>query len=134
MTDILVVEDHQDTAEMLSILLKAVGKSIVVANSLSEGMEVIGKEIVRCALIDRSLPDGDGLKLIPTLREHQPHCYVIVCTGLPDNPPARSDRSDPFAPDDYLRKPIKTVKVILDLIDTHLVQDSDADMQSKTTE
>ena len=41
----------------------------------------------RLAIVDYSLPGMDGLTLIDRLRRQQPDLPVILCSGLPMNPP-----------------------------------------------
>ena len=59
---LLLVEDHRDSAEMLSLLLRTEGYEVTVARSKREGLA----RVSACDLVisDIGLPDGTGLELI----------------------------------------------------------------------
>jgi len=88
MLSILVVDDRADFRQAFADLLecqpdlKVVGQaaSLVEARTMLEGVDV--------ALLDRGLPDGDGLKLMWPLREANPDAKVFVMssTGEKGNP------------------------------------------------
>jgi len=62
---ILVVEDHQDTREVLTGLLKRWGHDVYPADSLKSGMDRLDNEPpVDVILSDIALPDGTGYALV----------------------------------------------------------------------
>src|SRR5881394_4158997 len=62
---ILVVEDHQDTREVLTGLLKRWGHDVSPADSLKSGMDRLDNEPpVEVILSDIALPDGTGYALV----------------------------------------------------------------------
>jgi DNA-binding NarL/FixJ family response regulator len=78
MTRILVVDDNTDFRMVFSALLEGQPDLEVVAQagSLAEARHIL--EGVEVALLDRGLPDGDGLELMGPLREANPHARVLV--------------------------------------------------------
>ena len=82
MLSILVVDDRVDYREALVLLLDKQPDMGVVAQagSLSEAREN-KLEGIDVALLDRGLPDGDGLELIGELREASPGAGVLVMSA-----------------------------------------------------
>ena len=78
MIRVLVVDDNVDFQDVLVSLLEGQPDMEVVgtAGSLAEAHTML--EGVDVALLDRGLPDGDGLKLIGTLRAANPGARVFV--------------------------------------------------------
>jgi signal transduction histidine kinase len=66
---VLVVDDHRDAAETLSLMLRAHGVRVYVAHSGEEGEKVFERERPDAVILDVGLPDIDGLELAGRLRE-----------------------------------------------------------------
>ena len=81
MIRILVVDDHADFRRAFSRLLGAQPDIEVVgtAGSLAEARTILSG--VDVALLDRGLPDGDGLELIGELRTMNPGSRVYVISS-----------------------------------------------------
>ncbi|WNJ88524.1 response regulator transcription factor [Bosea sp. 685] len=100
---ILLVEDEPEMAAALCSTLSLHDMVVDHAATLAEGAEAIEAPVHNAILLDRQLPDGDGLTLIPRLRAKKHPTPVIVLT-------ARGDVTDRVAgldlgADDYLAKP-----------------------------
>jgi diguanylate cyclase (GGDEF)-like protein len=103
-TQVILVEDDRDVSALLTYHLKRAGHEVRTAESVSAGRELTASpwDIV---LLDRNLPDGDGLELCHELRAAYPHGYIIMLTG-----DARDEaKLEGFArgADDYVTKPFK---------------------------
>jgi len=90
-------------AAALASALKRYDMVVDHAPSLAEAEEAIAADVHGAVLLDRQLPDGDGLALIPKLRARADGVPIIVLT-------ARGDLADRIAgldsgADDYLAKP-----------------------------
>jgi DNA-binding NarL/FixJ family response regulator len=81
MIRVLLVDDRSDFRQTFARLLERQPDLEVVAaaGSLAEGRTML--EGVDVALIDRGLPDGDGLKLIGELRAANPGARVYVISS-----------------------------------------------------
>ena len=67
---VLVVEDHDDTREMLHMLLKTWGCRVVEACDGLEAVEAASRERPEMILMDGSLPFLDGLGATRRIREN----------------------------------------------------------------
>jgi two-component system response regulator DesR len=78
MLRVLVVDDRVDVRQAFAAVLDGQPDLEVVAQagSLADASAML--EGVDVALLDRGLPDGDGLKLMWPLREANPHARVLV--------------------------------------------------------
>ena len=67
---VLVVEDHDDTREMLHMLLEMWGCRVVEARNGLEAVEAAGRERPQMILMDGCLPFLDGLAATRRIREN----------------------------------------------------------------
>ncbi|WP_083005143.1 response regulator transcription factor [Halomonas sp. GT] len=100
---ILLVEDELQLADMLCATLEKELFIVDHAHSLATAQEAATLASYELVLLDRSLPDGDGLSLVPYLRKQHPGLPIIVLS-------ARSQVCDRVVgldkgADDYLVKP-----------------------------
>jgi len=65
---ILLVEDHSDTAEAISRLLRGKGHRVQSANSLASALALVRSDSFDVMLSDIGLPDGTGIDLIREVR------------------------------------------------------------------
>lgn len=67
-TPILAVEDDARNAALLRAILGPAGYDLTIAASLAEARAAVGTKKPALVLLDRHLPDGDGLTLARELR------------------------------------------------------------------
>lgn len=65
---LLAVEDEPRNAALLQAILGRAGYRLYVATGVTEAREFLDEETPDLVLLDRHLPDGDGLDLIPEIR------------------------------------------------------------------
>src|SRR5687768_409892 len=100
---ILVVDDHRDTVEVFALVLRQRGHHAFTATSYSEALEMMRERSFDLLVADMELPDGDGLQLLPNLRERCPSARGIVLSGFHD--PDSMQRAQQKGFDDYVIKP-----------------------------
>ncbi len=100
---ILMVEDEPELARGLAGRLRHEGFVVDHVASLGEAIEAVISAEYRLLLLDRRLPDGDGLSMLPVVRTRPAPPQVIVLTAL-DDVPDRVAGLDAGA-EDYLIKP-----------------------------
>ena len=106
---ILIVEDDRQIAENLYDYLEARGHQCDYAASLAEARRLVAIDGIEAMVLDRNLPDGDGLSLAQALRAEGRHFPILVLT-------ARDTLDDKLAGfeagvDDYLSKPFALQEV-----------------------
>jgi Response regulators consisting of a CheY-like receiver domain and a winged-helix DNA-binding domain len=100
---LLLVEDEK---ELAAALAGALGKhGIVIDNTarLADAFELTLQNDYDAVLLDRRLPDGEGLTLISKLRRSQRDTPIIVMTAR--NEPLERVEGLNLGADDYLGKP-----------------------------
>lgn len=100
---ILLVEDEREVARSISRELSRSGFVADHVASIAEARRVVKHIPYALVVLDRRLPDGDGLALAPEMRRMQPGLQVLVLTAC--------NRTDEIVEgldagaDDYLTKP-----------------------------
>lgn len=108
---VMHVEDHAGFRDLMKNLLEGQSDMEVVAQagSLHEARVQAASSEVDVAVLDLSLPDGNGLDLIPELRRANPSVGVIVLSANLD--PAGPERAPGAGADEILDKlaPVEAV-------------------------
>jgi len=78
--NILIIDDEEDLCWLLSTVLQSRGYNISTANSISDGMACL-KEMPDLLFLDLKLPDGDGMDLLPKIREITPQTLVVIISA-----------------------------------------------------
>jgi two-component system, OmpR family, response regulator len=74
----------EDEPEMARVIGNRLGRSGFIADhvrSLCDARAALDMHRYAFALLDRRLPDGDGITLLPELRRAQPDIRVLVLTA-----------------------------------------------------
>lgn len=100
---LLLVEDQPDLERMLTASMGREGILVDAAGTLAMAQEAIETVSYDVVVLDRGLPDGDGLDLVQVLRKRQPGVPVLVLSAM-NSVANRIDGLDMGA-DDYLTKP-----------------------------
>ncbi len=100
---ILLVEDEPDLANALIAALNRRGYLVDHVETLADGEEALASNAHALVLLDRRLPDGDGVSLIPAIRQSAATPPIILLTAL-DDVCDRVSGLDAGA-DDYVAKP-----------------------------
>ena len=101
MKKIAIIEDDKLFHEALQRALKKAGYQVAGAFSIAQGYEVL-KEHPSLLIIDRNLPDGDGLELCRKARESG-GIPALFLTARDEE--EEMIKAFDFGADDYLVKP-----------------------------
>lgn len=81
MEKILVIDDEPLIRHFLSEALSEKGLTVHLAQSVKEALSFAKKETYDVILTDLKLPDGTGLDLLKSVKEHQQEALVIMMTA-----------------------------------------------------
>ena len=109
MKQIFLVEDDKEIAKNLSLLLRAEGFAVTHAGTKGEAAELIHGQKFDLALVDISLPDGNGYAVCTEIREAQ-DIPVIFLTASGDEASVVTGLN--MGADDYIIKPFRPRELI----------------------
>jgi DNA-binding response OmpR family regulator len=66
---ILYIEDHEDTRELVTLLLAQKSYEVITGSTIENGVALAGSEEFDLYLLDSWLPDGSGLELCKRIRQ-----------------------------------------------------------------
>lgn len=100
---ILIIEDEVTLNKMLAEGLKEFGYQSDVVENLKDGEYYLDIRNYDLILMDWMLPDGNGIDIIPTIKQTSPKTVIVVLS-------ARDDKESEIealkaGADDYIRKP-----------------------------
>ena len=77
---ILIVDDEEDLCWLLSETLIERGYVVSTANSLYSGISSLEKK-PDLIFLDLKLPDGDGMEILPVIKEKSPGTFVVIISA-----------------------------------------------------
>jgi len=106
---VLLVEDEENLASLVTAYLEREGYSVVLVGSGSEALSALERQTVRLVVLDLTLPDIDGLEVCRQIRARSPVPVVMLT--------ARDDEVDRLAglevgADDYIGKPFSPKELV----------------------
>ena len=110
MARVFAVEDSRDTQVLLVRALSS--HRVSVASTIRQGLDQIRHDPPDLLLLDRALPDGDGLDLFRQLRdeprfEKLPVMFLTACTEVDDKVSAFA-----MGAEDYIEKPFVPAELL----------------------
>jgi PAS domain S-box-containing protein len=78
---VLLVEDHEDTAQALAYVLEHEGYVVVVAHSVAQAVDTSERSEIDVIVSDLGLPDGSGIDLMRHVRARRKSTRAIALTG-----------------------------------------------------
>ena len=110
MTSVLVVDDDQDLAEMLGIVLNGAGIEVDLVSRGDEAVEVFRNSQPDLVLLDIMLPGIDGIEVCREIRRQSTRVPIVMLT-------AKGDTHDVVkgleaGADDYMVKPFKPSELL----------------------
>jgi DNA-binding NtrC family response regulator len=108
---ILLIDDDRGFSSLAQAALAREGIPVMLARSLHEARETLEKAAPELVVLDRRLPDGDGLDFLPELRTHLPRTPVVMVTAHGDIQSAvdaiRAGATD------YVAKPVELTDLVM---------------------
>ncbi|MCP3721607.1 response regulator [Paraburkholderia sp. CNPSo 3272] len=100
---ILLIEDHEDTAEVMSQLMRAGGHEVAVAGSVAGALALTASMAFDLVVSDIGLPDGSGIDFIRAFRA-QSTAPAVALTGFGTDDDVRRSVEAGFTA--HLTKPV----------------------------
>lgn len=75
---VCLVENHDDSREVLGMLLTQLGHEVAFAESMGSALEVLKSQPFDVLVSDIGLPDGDGWQLLNQLGDRRPPCCIAI--------------------------------------------------------
>jgi len=109
MAHILLLDDELDICEEISFFLCKQGHDVRMAHNIAAFRLHYLQRPADIVVLDRMLPDGDGLDLVSELRQQGQRCGVVMFTAKD----ASQDRIDGYeqGADHYLTKPVRLIEL-----------------------
>jgi len=110
-TSLLLVDDDRTFSSLAASVLTHEGFRVRTARSLHETRAALAREAPDLVILDRRLPDGDGLTFLPELRAQLPGAVVLMVTAHGDI--ASAVEAIRAGARDYLSKPVELDDLVL---------------------
>lgn len=107
---VLLIEDELDAARLTASLISQAGFDVDQAHCLSAAQDAVTRSNYDLLLLDRRLPDGDGLSLMSLARELRPGIRVMMLTAMDDT--GEKVSSFDLGADDYVTKPFQGEELV----------------------
>jgi len=82
---VLVVDDHQDTRDLLFVILKTEGYDVALAADGEEALASYRERSADVVLLDMFMPRKDGVTTVRELREEFPGVTIVAMSGDADS-------------------------------------------------
>ena len=82
MAQVLIIDDDEIFSEMLSNMVERLGHTAARAFNLNDGLETTSSGSFDVVFLDIKLPDGNGLDILPKIRESASSPEIIIITGF----------------------------------------------------
>lgn len=109
MKQIFLVEDDKEIAKNLALLLHSEGFTVTHAQTQSKAISMLTKNKFNLALVDISLPDGNGFAVCTEIKQIQ-NIPVIFLTASGDEASVVTGLN--MGADDYITKPFRPRELI----------------------
>lgn len=87
--NVLLVDDDEDFAESLALLLQLSGHSVLVKTNASEALAQFAPGRFDMIILDVRLPEMDGLECFKRMRSLDPAARCVFVTGMRDEAMSR---------------------------------------------
>jgi DNA-binding response OmpR family regulator len=105
MANILLLDDEKDLREEVAHFLQVCGHKVTEVGSIRQFRQFFSAQTCDLAIVDRMLPDGDGMELVTDLRSQNNRCGIVMFTASD----ASKDRIAGYhgGVDHYVTKPVR---------------------------
>ena len=109
---ILIVEDEDATARLMTLCLTKAGYEVIRARDGKAGYDTARKERPDLIILDFMLPKMDGMKVARLLRHDRDHAEIPIVFATASAPEIAQQGIDQKLADAYLPKPFEYEELI----------------------
>ena len=109
---VLVVEDDKSTRELLVNVVGEQGHLVSAVKTMAEAGKILEAETPDLLILDRGLPDGDGIRFCMMLRKDARFRAIPVLMLTGKSEPAERVIGLRYGADDYLTKPFEVEELL----------------------
>jgi two-component system, OmpR family, response regulator len=113
MERVLLVEDDERMAKLIRDSLRHSPIPLTWSTTLTKAYEYVNQQVYDLVIVDRKLPDGDGLELVHYL--HEAHAQTRICIVSSSGLPSERVKGLQAGADEYLPKPFAVAELTLRL-------------------
>jgi two-component system response regulator PrrA len=110
---LLVAEDHQSARELISYALEGEGYELVFAETGTQALQALDRQLPDAALLDVSLPGATGSEVCRRIKLARPSTPVILMSGVLERGELEKESSaagaDAFIPKPFSLDELRTV-------------------------
>ncbi|HEX5918796.1 MAG TPA: response regulator [Nocardioides sp.] len=110
MPTVLIVEDEPDLAQAMALAIGRAGFEVLTVDTGADARVTVGRREVDVVVMDRGLPDMDGLEATASLREDGFLGAIVVTSGHAG--PEHVDACLAAGADDVLGKPFSLAELV----------------------
>ncbi len=114
MANVLIIDDDKNICKLVNSLVIDMDHNATCALSLKEGYQKVYSEEFDLVFLDVWLPDGNGLEILPKIRQSRSMPEVVIMTGNGD--PDGAELAIKSGAWDYIEKPFTREKITLPLM------------------
>ena len=108
---IVVIDDEAEVCELIGKVLIRAGHEVLVAHTGEAGLELLAAHDVNCLVVDKMLPQMNGLEVVAAVRRRWPSVAIVLVTAHPE--PFNLDTERPEV---VLAKPFKNLAAVEDAV------------------
>ncbi len=79
---VLIIDDQEDLRFSLSKIVKKQGYDVTTAANGNDGLALLRSSVIDLVFLDIGLPDGNGIKLIDSIRQIAADIDIVMLTGI----------------------------------------------------
>jgi two-component system NtrC family response regulator len=119
MATILIVDDNKLACEALSMVLEASGYTVQQVHRVADALDSVRQSTPDLAIVDLSMPDGNGVDLIHSLHQFEPNLPIILYSGYftpEDDAEKRANAMDGIVA--VFKKPLRNADLLRTIAET----------------
>jgi len=129
MANILIIDDDEMLCDMLGRHIECSGHKVEYACTLEDGLKAVASKAFDVVFLDVLLPDGNGLNVLPTIRNKKRAPEVIIITG--EGEPDGAELAIKTGAWDYIEKPMSIKDITLSLSRALLYREGRGDGETR---